>query len=201
MTERDERTPPKRIRVTGLQEAQMGAVVELDAACAAMYYELGFDGAEVPRRSAADLMALARGNRIHVAEADYVVAGYLAWHDEAPGVAYLAELSVHPDYQRFGVAGTLFDQLEAGARELRLHEVVVRCWEKASWAMGFYRSRGFAPIGASAPAKVLEWRKEHEVGRPLTRPGEVALWAAVSAAPPAPVEEDDEEQAPGDGEA
>ena len=44
----DERTPPTRIRITGLQEAQLPAVVEVDHACTAMYYDAGFDGAEVP---------------------------------------------------------------------------------------------------------------------------------------------------------
>src|SRR5262245_35493426 len=96
----DDRTPPTRIRMTGLQEGQLAALVDLDAACSAMYYEAGFDAAEVPARSPADFAALGRSNSIKVAEADHVVAGFLAWHDEAPGVAYLADIQVHPDYQR-----------------------------------------------------------------------------------------------------
>src|SRR4051812_18582006 len=99
----DDRRPPKRVRITGLQEPQLPKMVEIDAACSAMYYEAGFDAAEVPARASTDFVRLTRDHRVKVAEADDLPAGFLVWHDEAPGVAYLADLSVHPDYQRFGV--------------------------------------------------------------------------------------------------
>ena len=184
--ETDDRTPPKRIRLTGMQEGQLAALAELDAACSAMYYEAGFDGAEVPRRSQAELAALARTNSAKVAEADHVVAGFLAWHDEAPGVAYLADIQIHPEYQRFGIASQLLDAMRDEARGHKLEQIVVRCWEKATWAMAFYRRQRFQPIDATAPAKVQGWKEEHAAsGRPLTRPGEVVLWSPIGPAPKA----------------
>jgi GNAT superfamily N-acetyltransferase len=182
MKPNDDRTPPSRIRTTGLQEAQLRDLIETDARCAAMYHELGFDAAEVPVRNEHDFAALTRGHNVHVAEADHVPAGFLAWRDESPGVAYVADISVHPDYQRFGIATRLLDVLKDEARSLHLENMVVRCWEKATWAMAFYKRHGFVPIDESAPAKVRGWKEERSGGRPLTRPGEVALWAPVGKA-------------------
>ncbi|MGK3983190.1 GNAT family N-acetyltransferase [Sorangium sp. So ce136] len=191
----DERTAPKRLRVTGLQEAQLQALVALEQACAAMYHERGFDAAEVPARALSDIIALTRQHDVRVAEVDDEVAGYMAWRDEAPGVAYLEELSVHPDHQRRGIATRLLEELHERARELGIEQVVLRSREKASWAQAFYRKAGFEALGDDAPEKVHAWRGEQEAsGRPLNRPGVIILWAAV---PPRASEEPVDD---GDGE-
>ncbi|WP_437878635.1 GNAT family N-acetyltransferase [Sorangium sp. So ce513] len=176
----DDRTAPKRIRVTGLQEAQLPALVALEQACTAMYHESGFDEAEVPARTLAEIVALTRRHDVRVAEADDEVAGYMAWRDEAPGVAYLEEISVHPDHQRRGIATRLLEELYGRARELGMEQVVLRSREKASWAQALYRKAGFAPLGDDAPAKVRAWRAEQEAsGKPLAREGVVVLWANI----------------------
>lgn len=191
----DDRTPPERIRLTGLQEAQLPELVELERACTAMYHDIGFDAAEVPARTLSDIVALTRDHDVRVAEADHVVAGYLAWRDESPGVAYLEELSVHPDYQRFGIATRLLEELHERARALGMQQIVLRSWARASWAQAFYKKAGFTSLGDGAPEKVLAWRSEREaIGRPLTRPGEVVLWATI---PPKPPPEADDADEPG----
>lgn len=183
MTDTSERTPPNRIRISGLQEVQLEALVQLEQVCSAMYHELGFDAAEVPPRTLADLAHLPRHHNVFVAEADYVVAGYLAWRDESPGVAYLEELSVHPDFQRFGVGTKLLQRFEEDAVGRGLHHVVARMYEKATWAKAFYAHHGFAVLSDEAPAKVLGWRDERSGGRPLTRPGEVVIWKSLRVEP------------------
>lgn len=193
----DERTPPTRIRVSGLQEAHLPALAELEQLATAMYHEQGFDAAEVPVRSVADITRLTRDHNVRVAEADHEVAGYTAWRDEAPGVAYVEELSVHPDFHRFGVGSRLMEAIRDEARELGLKQVVLRCWAKAPWAMGFYERMGFVAIDDGAPAKVLEWKEEHSQGRPLTRPGELVMWAPVGERPPVPADETKENAEPG----
>jgi N-acetylglutamate synthase-like GNAT family acetyltransferase len=175
----DERTPPKRIRISGLQEAHLPALAEIEQVTTAMYYERGFDAAEVPVRSVADITRLTRNHNVRVAEADHDVAGYTAWRDEAPGIAYVEELSVHPQFQRFGVGSCLMEKIRDEARDLGLKQVVLRCWTNAPWAMEFYKSAGFTPIDESAPEKVLEWKEMRSEGRPLTRPGEIAMWTLV----------------------
>ena len=58
----DDRTPPKRVRISGLQETQIKRVLEIDAACAAQYHELGFDAAEVPVRVQSDSRVSSRAS-------------------------------------------------------------------------------------------------------------------------------------------
>src|SRR5262245_44417389 len=123
MGKKDERTPPDRIRLTGLQEQQIEALTEIERATAAMYHALGFDAATVPARNVPDIVALTRKHNVHVAEADRVVAGYLAWRDEAPGVAYVEELCVHPDFHRFGIGSRLLEKAQDEAREAGLGEM------------------------------------------------------------------------------
>jgi ribosomal protein S18 acetylase RimI-like enzyme len=194
----DERERPKKIRFSKLQEAQLQALVDLERATTAMYYEIGFDGAEVPARTFADLAALPRTHSVHVAEADYQVAGYAAWRDESPGVAYIDEISVHPDYQRFGIGRSLYEKVEAEARDLKLKEIVLKVSDRAVWALRFYRALGFQKIEDGAPARVKTWFEEKSSGQPFLRPAESAMWVAIR--PAAKVEdEDDEPEAGEDG--
>ena len=188
----EERTPPKRVRFTKLQEAQLPTIVRLEQETSAMYYEIGFDAAEVPARIASEISALPRQHSVIVAEADHEVAGYAAWRDEAPGVAYVEEIGVLPEYQRFGVGRLLIEKIREEAREYRIGEIVLKCWERASWAAAFYKRLGFVPIDEAAPQKVQTWFATKNDGRPLLRQGEQALWATVGPAPHA--EEFDEEE-------
>ncbi len=181
MTDATDRKPPQRIRITRLQETQVNDLVELEKACTAMYYELGFDAVEVPPRSWNDLANLPRHHNVFVAEADHEVVGYLAWRDESPGVAYLEEISVHPRYHRFGVGTRLLQTLEEDALRVGLHDVVARTFEKATWAQAFYAHHGFTQLGDQASRKVLGWREERAGGHPLTRPGEVLIWKSFRA--------------------
>ncbi|MDC3957930.1 GNAT family N-acetyltransferase [Polyangium jinanense] len=181
MTDASERVRPQRIRITKLQETQVSDLVELEKACTAMYHDLGFDAAEVPPRTWNDIAHLPRHHNVFVAEADHEVAGYLAWRDESPGVAYLEELSVHPRFQRFGVGTRLLQRFEEDALNCERYDVIARMFEKATWAQAFYAHHGFAQLGDQASRKVLGWREERSGGRPLTRPGEVLIWKSFRA--------------------
>lgn len=185
----DDRTPPERVRVTGLQEAQLPALVELDQPCAAMMQELGVPAADAQARGVADFAALTRNYDVRVAEADHVVAGYLVWRDEAPGVAVIVHVAVHPEYQRFGVATRLLDAMRDMAREHHIAHAVARGPANATWAIALYKKAGFQPLGDDAPSPVRRWLAAHEGHG-------VVLWSAIAAKPP---EEDDEDQ-PGDDE-
>jgi len=177
----DERIQPQRIRITRLQEAQTEALIEVERACSGMYHEIGFDAAEVPVRTYADIAHLPRYHNVYVAEADHEVAGYVAWRDESPGVAYIEELSVHPQFQRFGIGSKLLATVEEDAVRAGLADVVVKKFEKASWAAAFYAHHGFAEVDAGASAKARGWVEERSGGRPLTRPGEVVIWKSLRA--------------------
>jgi amino-acid N-acetyltransferase len=177
----NDRTPPKRIRVTRLQETHLEALAALEQACTAMYHESGFDTAEVPARSVQDLARLPRDHNVFVAEADHEVAGYMAWRDESPGVAYLEEISVHPQYQRFGVGSRLLQALEEDALRVGLSDILGKTWEKAAWAQKFYAHHGFSRVDETASARVLGWQEERSGGRPITLPGAVLIWKPLRA--------------------
>lgn len=188
----DDRTPPKRIRLEKLQEVHVTELLKIDRAAAEEYWALGFDAAEVPVRTNAEVYRLPKQHAVRVAEADYVVAGYSAFRDESPGVAYLEEISVHPDYRRFGIGRRLIEQVFEEARAANLKELVLRRWDKADWAVKFYEKLGFKPIDEQAPERVRGWLAEKTDGdRPFLRPGESALWVAIPKA--AEVEEEEEE--------
>ncbi len=153
---KDDRTPPTRVRVSRLQEVQVPAVVRIDADCAAMYHAIGFDAAEVPARSQADIVALTRDHNVYVVEADWSPAANAAWRDEAPGVAYVEEINVAPDMQRFGLGTRLLDTLreEFGIRNVRnadafragLPEEVWRAAVELARPHGVYRTARALPI-------------------------------------------------------
>lgn len=186
--EDDDRTPPRKVRFTKLQEAQIEYLLAVEGACTGMYHELGFDAAEVPPRNEKDFYRLPRDHAVRVVEADDEVAGYAAWRDEAPGVAYLEELSVHPQYQRFGLATKLLGRVMEEAREANFGQLVLRMWDRAPWANAFYAKAGFKDVDDAAPPKVREWLAlKTDGGRPFLRPGERALWVTI----PKPAADDD----------
>ena len=194
----DDRSPPERVRLSRLQEVQLPDLVKIDHACAGMYHAIGFDGAEVPPRSYADLVALTRDHNVLVVEADWKPAGYTAWRDEAPGVAYIEEMNVDPDLQRFGLGTRLLEAVRDDARKAGLQHVVLRAWTKAPWAVAFYRKNGFRDADtATLPNDVMAWlQHKEEAGRPVVRPGETILFGEVGEPPPEPA--DEEEEAPAD---
>jgi amino-acid N-acetyltransferase len=188
-----ERTPPDRVRLTGLQEAQLSSLIEAEEACAAMYRGIGVGAAEAPARTVAELVALTRDHDVHVAEADYVAAGYVAWRDEPPGVAYITAIAVDPSYQRFGIGGRLLEAVRDGARRYGIGVAIVRVVERAAWAVRFFQKQGFRRLGDDAPEEVQRWRSGREAsGEPAVRPGEVLMWAAIGLKAEEP--EDDEPQ-------
>ncbi|MBI4956292.1 MAG: GNAT family N-acetyltransferase [Myxococcales bacterium] len=157
----EERTPPTRIRVTGLQEAQIQDLERFgyDAANEAVLV-----GIERPPRRGAEIARLARTHDVVVAEADHDPAGYLAWRDEEPGVAVLDTLLVGTEYRRFGIGTRLARELGEHARKAGIEDCVAWVHPKATWAAAFLTVLGFAPLASvkSAPSAKLErWRELH----------------------------------------
>src|SRR5262245_51838660 len=131
------RIPPKKIRVTGLQEAQLSALATIDEACARMFLDIGIEAPRTMPRSEGEIARLARTHDVMVAEADHEPAGYLVWADEEPGVAWLPILIVAPSYQRFGIATRLLRELGEKAGSLGIDTVVTPVWSRAPWALAF----------------------------------------------------------------
>ena len=156
----EERTPPTRIRITGLQEAQIEDLERFEYEAA---NELGEFGIERPPRDQRAIARLTRTHDVYVAEADDEPAGYLAWRDDAPGVAVLDALVVGVAHRRFGIATRLLRELGERARKAGLGEVVTGVHPKASAAAAFLAVSGFTPLAGAGelPPKLAGWSETH----------------------------------------
>jgi N-acetylglutamate synthase-like GNAT family acetyltransferase len=172
----EERTPPTKIRITRLQEAQLLDLVRIDQAAAEAARDARIDESLVVARTDVQIASLHRDHDVYVAEADHEVAGYLAWRDEPPKIGVIAILGVGPAYQRFGVATRLLRELGERCAEAGISHVVARCPEKAPWARRFLDAMGFAALTDPLPKPLEEWRDRQKASDELAKPGEVALW-------------------------
>ncbi len=149
--------PPVKIRVTKLQEAQLPELVRIDHEIVEMYAEAGIAGPS-PRSDVA-LAAMTRNHDILVAEADDHVSGFLVWADQAPGVAWVAELAIDPMRHRQGLATRMLRELGETAQGHGIELVVASCYDTAPWALSFLAVRGFQKVepGAGMPTKLAAW--------------------------------------------
>ncbi len=109
---------PQRVRITKLQEIQLDGVVAIDLACKSWVHRAGVSAADDPARGLPGFAKLIRTHNVLAADADGVTAGYVAWRDESPGVAYLEEIAVKPELQRLGIGARLLESVREEARAL-----------------------------------------------------------------------------------
>ncbi|MBM4374665.1 MAG: GNAT family N-acetyltransferase [Deltaproteobacteria bacterium] len=162
----ERRDPPVRVRVTGLQEAQLQTLVATERASAAHRLAAGVPEALVVVRDERDLVGLMRRHDVRVVEADGDPAGYLAWRDEAPGVAIVEALVVEPSYRRYGLGTRLLREVGDKAGILGITHALVLAPRGDSDAASFLFKRGFAPtgwrpdaaeLGADLPEAIRNW--------------------------------------------
>ena len=175
MTEPDQPMPPTRVRTTRLQEAQLPALSVFERQAAAAGAACGLTEEDLATRDDAAIAALTRTHDVIVAEADHETAGYLAWADEAPGVAVLTQVCVGEDFHRFGIATTLLRQLGDKASEHGIDFVVAPVWTNLARALGFLATRGFMPVDQGVvPEPVARWVSQSAAGR--LREGQTLMW-------------------------
>jgi amino-acid N-acetyltransferase len=169
---------PSKIRVTKLNEGQLRALVTIESDAAAQHHAQGIAG--VAARGERDIVELTKQHNVRVAEADDVVAGYVAWRDESPGVAYIEDVLVSADFQRVGVGDKLLAAVREEAKGLKVPVMLIRARAGAPWASAFLEKEGFAPLDDAAPAVVKTWKGEQTAGgKPLAGEGIAVLWAKI----------------------
>ncbi|HEY3820821.1 MAG TPA: GNAT family N-acetyltransferase [Polyangiaceae bacterium] len=170
-------TPPQRVRVARLQDTQLDGVVAVDAACKQQLHRAGVPATEEPVRGLAGVAKLTRLHNVLVADADGVVAGYAAWRDESPGVAYLEELAVKPELQRHGIAEKLLDAVRGEARAVSLPVLLTRMWSKNAAGKALLEKAGFTPLASHASERVTQWKEEQEAaeGHGVAKDGQVVM--------------------------
>jgi amino-acid N-acetyltransferase len=169
--------PPQRVRVAKLQDTQLDAVVAIDAACKQQLHRAGVPSADEPLRGLGGIAKLTKLHNVLVADADGVVAGYAAWRDESPGVAYLEELAVKPELQHHGIAEKLLDAVRAEATALSLPVLLTRLWAKNAPGEAFLRKTGFTPLGDPPNERAALWLEEQRAsgGPGLAKDGQVVM--------------------------
>jgi amino-acid N-acetyltransferase len=175
------KAPPQRVRIAKLQEAQLDQVVAIDAACRELLRR-SVPTLTEPARGAAGIAHLTKLHDVLVADADGAVAGFAAWRDESPGVAYLEELAVKPDMpdaHRVDIGMKLLEAVREAADRLSLPILLTRCWSKATETRALLEKAGFGPLGDDAGERAKLWREEQESAGALAKEGEVVLVRAL----------------------
>jgi N-acetylglutamate synthase-like GNAT family acetyltransferase len=176
----EERTPPAKIRITRLQEAQLLDLVRIDRDAAALHAEAGLDQDLFVAHTDVQIAALHRDHDVYVAEADHEVAGYLAWRDEPPKIGVIAILTVGSQFLRFGVGSRLLRELGERCADAGVAHVVARCPSKAPWARRFLDAMGFSPLADPLPPPLADWRERRRAAADLAVPGQIVMWRPVA---------------------
>ena len=106
----------------------------------------------------------ARGPRhpVIVAEADGQVVGWASLNSFNPRPAYdhVADISVYVEraWRGRGVGGRLLERLDALARAIGYHKMVLAAFPFNAAGMGLYRRMGFAPVGIYREQGLLDGR-------------------------------------------
>lgn len=175
MTTEPRRKLPLRVRITGLQEAQLFALSAIEQRVAEQQAEAGVPVELLSVRSDQHIAALRRSHDVYVAEADHEAAGYLAWIDQAPGVALIDVLMIDPELQHFGIATRLLRELGEKAHRHGIEVAVRPCWDADKATVGLLARRGFLPEDAGKlPEKIAAWRSE--IGAEFVQPGQKLWW-------------------------
>ncbi|MFP6684111.1 MAG: GNAT family N-acetyltransferase [Polyangiaceae bacterium] len=175
MSDAEPRLPPQRIRTTKLQEAQLAELVEFERAAMQMYRAEGYTEEHVEARDDRAIARLTKNHDVIVAEADHLTAGYMAWADQAPGVAVLTQMCIGPEFQRFGIATRLLRELGDTASGHGIEYVACIVWPSAAWALSFLATRGFMPVDQGVvPEHVAKWCKT--AASEVLQDGQIILW-------------------------
>lgn len=174
----ERRDPPVRIHVTGLQEAQLPGLVAIENDVAAARTAAGVPEDLATPKTDGDIVRLKRHHDVRVLEADHEAAGYLAWRDEAPGIAILEHLVIDPSLQRYGLGTRLLREIGEKAKEHGIAFCVAVSAKDDRSAAGFLSKRGFVLAGprGEAPPEVEQWLKAS--GREVPEPRLEWWWAS-----------------------
>jgi GNAT superfamily N-acetyltransferase len=133
------------VNVRRLAAEDVPALTELSRVCDETYLEWTPPGWTVPIHPPGWADRYVRGYGLVVYEGSRLVAS-AAFREEAPALAHVGMVLVHPSRWRRGIAGSLMDRIEA--------EMVARGYEREQlWtpegapAEAFYRARGWALDG------------------------------------------------------
>ena len=102
--------------------------------------------------------------KVLVAEEEGEVVGWIGWtvkHDSIQGeqYVYLAEVIVHPEYQRRGIATKLVMEVEKNARETESDHIYCYIFEPNDSSQALFGQLGYSNLSEFKPCAISAYRK------------------------------------------
>ena len=146
-TGRSARTGPKSVIREARAEDAPAILAVINATNKAFYKAIvPPDRYREPFLALDDVRAESRRMTFYVYERDDRIGGVIGLEKRTGGIGVIGRLYVLPELQRTGVGMALLAHVEGAARRKRLREIVVWTDSKASWAVSFYKRRGYREI-------------------------------------------------------
>jgi GNAT superfamily N-acetyltransferase len=144
---------------------------QIEVAAGARFRAIGMeeiaDGEPTPQTI---LEERANTGRLYIAHAAAgEVAGFLIWSPK-DGLAYIEEVSVHPDHAGHRLAARLIDELANGVRD-RISALSLATFRDVPWNAPYYASLGFVemPQDKIGPDHRESWRHQAANGLDMAR--------------------------------
>ncbi|MEQ1863211.1 MAG: GNAT family N-acetyltransferase [Micropepsaceae bacterium] len=151
--------------------AQSAQLQRIELAAGTRFRDVGMsDIADHEPTAASILEEHAAHGRLYVAlAADQTVAGFLIWSPK-DGMAYIEEVSVHPDHAGNRLAARLLDRLASDVRG-RHAALSLATFRDIAWNAPYYASLGFVelPRGQVGPQHEESWQHQAEDGLDMSR--------------------------------
>jgi GNAT superfamily N-acetyltransferase len=151
--------------------AQASRLREIERAAGDRFRDIGMgDVADGDVTPAAILEARAQSDQLYVAlDSGDVVVGFLIWSPK-DGLAYIEEVSVHPDHAGHRLAARLIDQLADDVRT-RHTALTLATFRDVPWNAPYYAKLGFAelPLKRVGAQHQISWQHQAKNGLDMTR--------------------------------
>jgi GNAT superfamily N-acetyltransferase len=151
--------------------AQVPRLREIERAAGARFRAVGMDDiADAEVTPASILEARAASGHLYVAiDPAGVVAGFLIWSAK-DRLAYIEEVSVHPDHAGHRLAARMIDQLAEDAKG-RHAALTLATFRDVAWNAPYYARLGFIELPPKdvGPQHRISWQEQAKHGLDMTR--------------------------------
>lgn len=151
--------------------AHVARLREIERAAGARFRTIGMDDiADGDVTPALILEARAESGQLYVAvDPAGEVAGFLIWSPK-DGLAYIEEVSVHPDHAGHRLAARMIDQLAEEVRS-RHAALTLATFRDVEWNAPYYARLGFVelPPKRVGPQHQINWKEQAKNGLDMTR--------------------------------
>jgi ribosomal protein S18 acetylase RimI-like enzyme len=151
--------------------AQVARLREIERAAGARFRAIGMeDIADGDVTPASILEARAESSQLYVArDPTGAVAGFLIWSAK-DGLAYIEEVSVHPDHAGHRLAARMIDELAQDVKG-RHSALTLATFRDVDWNAPYYARLGFVELPRKdiGPQHQISWKEQAKHGLDMTR--------------------------------